>query len=333
MSSTDKVLGSIGAMHTLLENFPMSILDKLNIKTYTSILDFMVDVLIACGVDVNKIIKHLLSKLYGLEAKVDDKIENIYQRIKDGSLEGLDQNEFMEKLEKTIKIIFMSLLSSLYTCSAIPVLPNKIFDGPNTDMFTPQKKKNDKDKNNPNSGITNTFKQDDTVLKLLQKDLFQPFLVPKSAIDLLNILDICPTSEDGHLYYDIEGGDKYYELVSDETLEYVSETVVAESDGEVEITELVEAPVYKNQVSMFITESDNMNDTGYDNFEEYILNLSEPLDTDVTVSIKYMDSDNVIKEEIVTIYNGETEATFTLPKPYEEIIFDDKGDDNEQTDM
>ena len=41
--STDKVLGTIGALNTLVENFPMSILDLHKGKTYTSIFDFLMD--------------------------------------------------------------------------------------------------------------------------------------------------------------------------------------------------------------------------------------------------------------------------------------------------
>ena len=59
MTPTDKVLGSIAAIQTLIENFPMSILDNIHGKTYTSLFDFMVDVLNACGVNTNDILDYL----------------------------------------------------------------------------------------------------------------------------------------------------------------------------------------------------------------------------------------------------------------------------------
>ena len=57
MSSTAKVLGTIGALNTLIENFPMSILDLFKGKTYTSVFEFIIDVLYACGVPTNEIIE------------------------------------------------------------------------------------------------------------------------------------------------------------------------------------------------------------------------------------------------------------------------------------
>jgi hypothetical protein len=62
MSSTDKVLGTIGAINTFIENFPMSLLDMMHGKVYTSIFEFIIDVLAACGVDVNEIINRLQIK-------------------------------------------------------------------------------------------------------------------------------------------------------------------------------------------------------------------------------------------------------------------------------
>ena len=43
MAPTDKVLGQIAAISTFIENFPMSILDMMQGKTYTSIFDFMIE--------------------------------------------------------------------------------------------------------------------------------------------------------------------------------------------------------------------------------------------------------------------------------------------------
>ena len=130
MAQTDKVLGTISAINTFLENFPMSILDMMHGKVYTSVFDFIVDVLAACGVDINEIISFLLEKIYGLEETITGGITNFYETLQNGSLQIDDQNDFLEGLEYSIKGILMSLLSSIFTCSALPVLPNKMFDGP-----------------------------------------------------------------------------------------------------------------------------------------------------------------------------------------------------------
>ena len=185
MNSTDRVLGQIAAMHTFIENFPMGILDKMHGKTYTSIFDFIIDVLVACGVDVNQIMEYLLREIYGLEADLAIGIDGFYEQIKNGSLEIDRQNEFMQTLEYAIKGVFMTLLSSIYGCSAIPILPNKVFDKPNEDAF---------------GGKLNS-----AVNTALQKDSFLPTIIPTGIIDPMGILQISPTSDDGRLFYAIEG--------------------------------------------------------------------------------------------------------------------------------
>ena len=275
MKSTDKVLGTISAIDTFLENFPMSLLDSSKSKTYTSIFDFMVDVLVACGVDVNGIVKHLLKKIYGLEAKVDDGIESLYERVKNGSLEGIDQNEFMEGLEDSIKVIFMTLLSGIFTCSAIPVLPNKIFDAPNRDLF--KKDKTDKEGKEK--------EDDDVVLTLLENNAFEPFLVPKKAIDPMGLLDISPTSSDGRLFYDIEGRDTYYKLTSKYVTEIVTDTKQYFKDsGKNESTKFVDVPLFEKQISVYL---DEINDGKKSDDKKYVIKLSEAAKKDISVTVNY----------------------------------------------
>ena len=81
MSSTDKVLGTIGALATLIDNFPMSILDLFKGKKYTSIFDFLMDVLIACGVPVNEAIEWLLKKIFAIEMHLDGGIDKINEAL------------------------------------------------------------------------------------------------------------------------------------------------------------------------------------------------------------------------------------------------------------
>lgn len=270
MKSTDKVLGTISAIDTFLENFPMSILDSSKSKTYTSIFDFMVDVLVACGVDVNDIIKRLLKEIYGLEAKVDDGIESLYERVKNGSLEGIDQNNFMEELEYSIKIIFMTLLTGIFTCSAIPVLPNKMFDAPNSDLF---KRKNE----------ANGNKVDVDVVDLLQKGSFKPFLVPKKAIDPMGLLDISPTSSDGRLFYDIEGHDTYYKRVTETIMKPVREKKeYTEANKDKKVVQYNTTDKYNTQISAYLELEEETDET-----KIYSVNLSDFTDKDVMVTVNY----------------------------------------------
>lgn len=290
MASTDKILGQISAIDTFIENFPMSILDMMNGKVYTSAFDFLVDVLIACGVNVNEIMSELLSKIYGLEAKVDKGIEGIYEGIMNGSLEyDAENNKFMEGLEEGVKVIFMALLSSLYTCSVIPVLPNKIFDAPKDANFLEY----DKEGN---------VKEKDSVITLLQANAFKPFLVPKKAIDPMGLLDICPTSRDGRLYYDIEGKDVYYKKEIQYVQSSITKTYVAGVfNTEVTTTECVKENVYTNQIPIYIVKK-----TGgmYDNLFIYDICVGgeNPIEEnfEIVISYKLSDSNSINKQTIVT---------------------------------
>lgn len=230
MSSTDKVLGTIGAINTFIENFPMSILDMMHGKVYTSIFEFIIDVLAACGVDVNEIINRLLKEIYGIEEKIEGGMEELYERLNNGSVKIDDQNEFMEGLEMSIKVIFMGLLSSIFTCSAIPVLPNKMFDGPNLEKF---------------KGAKNAYALSDPTTP------FERLVIPKSVIDPMGILDISPTSDDGKLFYVLEGKNKYYKRIYGLVTEYVSETLTADSSGEKTIATHTTEPKYDKCVRIY----------------------------------------------------------------------------------
>ena len=56
--STD-ILATIGAIQTLVENFPMGLLSALNVKKYNSSLEFLVDALRTLGVNDKEIISFL----------------------------------------------------------------------------------------------------------------------------------------------------------------------------------------------------------------------------------------------------------------------------------
>ena len=132
--STDKVLGTIGALNTLVENFPMSILDLHKGKTYTSIFDFLMDVLVACGVPLNEAVEWLLEKIFSVELNLEGGLDNLQDIIARTNFKTED-SEFLNALEYSIKGVLMTLLSSTFGCSSIPVLPSKYMDYPNPDIF------------------------------------------------------------------------------------------------------------------------------------------------------------------------------------------------------
>ena len=289
MAPTDKVLGQIAAMNTFIENFPMSILDMMQGKTYTSVFDFMIDVLAACGVDMNEITQFLLDKIYGVEATINNGLEGFYEKLKSGAVEIENQSEFLEALEYGIKGIFMALLSSIFTCSAIPVLPNKMFDGPNRISFNGNKSK---------------------AFDFLQtKDTFEPFLVPTSVIDPMGLLDINPTSTDGRMFYAIEGGDRYYKKEWVPHSEYVKVKEIQTKDETIEVPIFVDEPLFDKQIGVGIKNTHKAADeTDEDGNKFYIVGGTATKDITIHLSYSPYASKSLYTWEGV-IPKGETETT------------------------
>ena len=253
-------------MSTFIENFPMSILDMMQGKTYTSIFDFMVDVLAACGVDLNDITQFLLDKIYGVEENINDGLEGFYEKLKNGAVEVNTQNEFLEGLEYAIKGIFMSLLSSIFTCSAIPVLPNKMFDGPNSEAFKGNKSK--------------------AFGHLQTKDKFEPFLVPTSVIDPMGLLDIDPTSTDGRMFYAIEGGDRYFKKEWVPHTEYVTVKEVQTKDETIEVPVFVEQKLFDKQIGVGIKRIQQAADNTEEDINKFYI-TGGPAEKDIIVQMSY----------------------------------------------
>ena len=180
MQQTEKLFGTIGAMQTLLENFPMGILDFGKGKRYTSAFNFIIDLLYACGVDTNQIIEWVLSEIYGIDAKFDKGIEGLYDQIGNMNCSIDSQNKFLSGLEDSIKVILMGLFTSLFTCSANPIIPDDMCDYDDIPNFMPP-----------------TYQ-------------YKPFLVPIRVIDFINMFSIPPTTSKGRLYYLTDGRDKFY---------------------------------------------------------------------------------------------------------------------------
>lgn len=191
MSSTDKVIGAIGALSTLIENFPMSILDLLKGgKTYTSSFEFMMDVLQACGVSTDEIIGRLLEDIYSITPNIEEGLENYKDDIAKADFTKVEESKFFKGLEDGIREILNGLLASVYGCSAIPVLPNNVMDYP---------------KYNPNSN------------KLWDNFIYPgKFEIPIKMIDPMGLLEITPGTIDGRVYYDILGSDVYYKKIKNE---------------------------------------------------------------------------------------------------------------------
>ena len=272
MAPTDKVLGQIAAMSTFIENFPMSILDMMQGKTYTSIFEFIIDVLAACGVDINEIIQFLLDKIYGVEENINDGLEGFYEKLKNGAVEVNAQNEFLEGLEYAIKDIFMALLSSIYTCSAIPILPNKMFDGPNSETFKGTK--------------SNAF----APLQLKNNE-WSGLLIPASVIDPMGLLDLDPTRTDGRMFYAIEGGDRYFKKELVPHTEYVTVKEIQTKDETIEVPVFVEQKLFDKQIGVGIKRIQQAADNTEEDINKFYI-TGGPVEKDIIVQMSYQPYDS-----------------------------------------
>lgn len=296
MESTDKVLGTISAMNTLIENFPMSILDMMKGKQYTSMFDFVVDVLNACGVNTNEIIDFLLQEIYGIESSIQNGREAFLNDVRNGSLEVNAQNEFLQTLEMSMKGILMAILSSIFSCSAIPVIPNKMFDGADDDMFP-----NDKDS---------------LLFKALKNKSLEPFLVPTNAIDPMGMLKISPTSDNGRLLYAIEGSDIYYkkEFVEKTTLRTKIERIPQNVTKTIKTYKEERLYTDENQIGVYMVIDIKGDEYGED---INLFKIDSPVNTDILIRISYSpygDINNVITSEFL-ILEGETSSDLFILSP------------------
>ena len=189
MASANRVLAEIGAMKSLIENFPMSILDDMGSQgeTYDSVFKFMIDLLYSCGIDTNRIFSEILTQLYSFE--YDFETEFI-----EGSLDKATKtkNTKLEGIETVLKTLLNSFFAGLFSCSITPYIPNKYFDSSSLSHG------NDK-------LMGDTLKRA-IDLRYYDKDL----IIPIKYIDLFDILKINPITRDGQKYYDVGAKYEYY---------------------------------------------------------------------------------------------------------------------------
>lgn len=257
MSSANKVLGAIGAMQTLIENFPMSLFDLLKGKTYTSVFEFIIDILKICGVDTNKIMEIILREVYAIEADLSNGSEILQQLI---VTRGADideqQSKFLKAMEDSIKVILMGLLTSVFTCAAVPVIPNKYMDRPRRKSFG---KDNGEDENPQGAK--------DLIGMWELGEYPANLAIPINYIDPMGIFEIAPTSTNGRLYYNTAGGDKYYKKVLDSE-EYYGSSFYAKRN---------------KIVKLYLDFSDK---------KEIVFKLNEPILDNINISVGYISHDN-----------------------------------------
>ena len=200
MTQKDRVLGNIGAIITMLETFPMGFFNGKG-KEYNSVFEFIMEILRLCGINDQEIMSYVIGKIYGFEGQQGFTINGLYEEIARNDF-VIQPNAFIDALENSIKTILMALFTSIYTCSALPVLPNFVFDYDYLEGLMAE------------DGIQQlTMRTGETDYHLR---------IPIPSIDLLGMMSISPTTSSGRLYYIVDGYDKYYHR------EIVTETYVDE---------------------------------------------------------------------------------------------------------
>ena len=203
MSNTKQLTTNIDIMRTMIYNFPDNLLDDLSSSrdSYDSMFKFIVDVLESMGIDVSKVYGQLLTALYGVEYDFELQIENITSQKN-------NQNKRIEWLETAIKAMFMTFFGGIFSCSFHPFIANKFFDSTNI-------------KNSNNDYLMPTNLKAAIDVRYFDNQL----VIPKKMIDIFNILDVCPTTQKGLYYYDINGEYEYYKKTYEVVTENGVETI------------------------------------------------------------------------------------------------------------
>lgn len=123
MSAENDVLAAIGAIQTVIENFPFNIYSAMNVKTYHSSMDFLTDALRTVGVSDKDIIQFVLEELIGVNDISVEKLEDMDERD-----EKFQNNGFVQGLESAFKSLLSAILANIVSCSVWPKIPQKAID-------------------------------------------------------------------------------------------------------------------------------------------------------------------------------------------------------------
>lgn len=289
-----RALGKISAMQTFVEYFPMSILDYRGGAAYRSLFQFLIDILNACGVNTEEIITTLTDKIFGIKESIgltaNATIDTIYTKI--DSINESEQSKFMETLEIGIKDILLALLSSIFSCSAIPIIPNKNLD----------------------RGISE--ETDPRFMDYMDNPQFEelPIYIPWKLVDFLDHLAANPFSNEGKLYYAINGCDKYYHKVE--------RTTVHTDDA---IAVQYKVPKYDKYCSVYMEFGGNhniyknhWNESGVS--DEIVFKLSDEVDKPLKFTVTYIDEDSSMKTWENTIEAGRWKSEVFKIRPKEQFV-------------
>jgi hypothetical protein len=260
-----KILGDIGAMYTLTENFPMSILDYIHTENFTSIYDFILALLRACNIPIERIEERIIEEIYGVGVEITNDIQSIHDRVEEMEWEE-DQSPFFQKLENSTKVILMGILSNIMSCSAIPLIPYRKFD---------------------NAAIPPTA-----------SNFYE---IPLKTIDYWDLLSLCPTSQEGYMYYDIRTKTSYHKLIQN------TSTEESEIDKTYDYTPVGVYGEINNE-----QHTDYLNDaSSYGDWVVFRLEDGQTLSEDLTINVSYY-SEDILTNVVLQTYGGS--FNFDMPK-------------------
>lgn len=122
MARADEVIGKIGALQTMLRNFPMGVFSS-DIYANIKIFDFLILVLKQLGVDTEELTQKIVELIFDVSDLTEEKIES------------LQSNPFIDKLDTSCKNIILNVIVSILSCSAVPLIPPK--NKSNADLNVP----------------------------------------------------------------------------------------------------------------------------------------------------------------------------------------------------
>lgn len=122
MARADEVIGKIGALQTMLRNFPMGVFSS-DIYANIKIFDFLILVLKQLGVDTEDLTQKIVELIFDVSDLTEEKIES------------LQSNPFIDKLDTSCKNIILNVIVSILSCSAVPLIPPK--NKSNADLNVP----------------------------------------------------------------------------------------------------------------------------------------------------------------------------------------------------
>lgn len=278
-----RVLGQIAAINTFIENFPMNILDLSHGPTYTTIFEFLIDVLESCGVDIYEIVNYLLENIFGFTGGIQGGVNTIYEKISDIKID--EQSEFIKALEASVKGIILALLASIFSCSAVPILPSYYMDKGAKRMKTEYR----------------TY-----IDSMVASNGYYGIVIPYALLDIFGSLDQSPFSSGGRMFYSVDGGDKYY-VKRHYTSRIELPTIVVDEPNAVDNAE----------VYMIFGEghADFINDITNSAQDEIKFRLTHPAGEDIDIFIKYNDLNGSPSNVTMTIEAGMVESSLLIITP------------------